>query len=188
MSLDRPTMEDVAARAGVSRALVSIVFRNVPGASDRTRGRVLSAAADLGYQPDRRASRLGRTRSRTVGVVFGFGGDFHSEVIDGIYAAADETDYEVVLSATTARRRESAAVQAVLAERCEAVVLVGPQLATSEIAALAERMPTVVLLRPVRLGAVDVVRTDEKVGMRLLVEHLSGLGHRRIVHLSLIHI
>ena len=61
MNPDRPTMEDVAARAGVSRALVSIVFRQVPGASESTRRHVLNAAEELGYQPDRRASRLGLT-------------------------------------------------------------------------------------------------------------------------------
>ena len=103
-------MEDVAARAGVSRALVSIVFRQVPGASESTRRHVLAAAEELGYQPDRRASRLGRSRTRMLGVVFGLGHDFHAEVVDGIYAAAGDHGYEVVLSGVSrqedrARRR-----------------------------------------------------------------------------------
>jgi DNA-binding LacI/PurR family transcriptional regulator len=182
--MDRPTMGDVAVRAGVSRALVSIVFRNVPGASARTRERVMAAAAELGYEPDSRASRLGRSRTRMVGVVFSFGGDFHAEVIDGIYAAADEHGYEVVLSAATARRSESAAIRAVLGERCEGVILIGPQLPTRQIAELAGRIPTVVLLRHVRLNTVDAVRTDEKAGMTLLIDHLTGLGHKRILHLD----
>lgn len=184
MSMGRQTMEDVAARAGVSRALVSIVFRGVPGASASTRQRVLAAAAELGYEPDRRASRLGRSRTRMVGVVFSFGGDFHAQVIDGIYAAADEHGYEVVLSAATTRRSESAAVRAVLAERCEGVILIGPQLPTRQIAELAARVPTVVLLRHLRLTTVDAVRTDEKAAMTLLVDHLAGLGHERILHLD----
>ena len=181
---NQPTMEDVAARAGVSRALVSIVFRDVPGASDATRRRVLAAASELGYPPDRRASRLGRSRTRMVGVVFAFDGDFHAEVVDGLYAAADEHGYEVVLSATTARRSERAAAAALLAERCEAVVLIGPRLPTREIAELAQRVPTVVLLRHLRLATVDTVRTDERAAMDLLVGHLAGLGHERIVHVD----
>jgi DNA-binding LacI/PurR family transcriptional regulator len=184
MATVRPTMEDVAARAGVSRALVSIVFRNVPGASESTRARVLAAAADLSYQPDRRASRLGRSRTRMVGVVFGFEGDFHAEVIDGIYTAADRRGYEVVLSAATTRRSEATAVAAVLAEGCEAVILIGPQLASRDIADLAQRVPTIVLLRHLRLNTVDIVRSNERRGTTLLVDHLVTLGHRDIFHLK----
>lgn len=177
-------MEDVAARAGVSRALVSIVFRQVPGASQSTRRHVLAAAEELGYQPDRRASRLGRTRTRMLGVVFGLGHDFHAEVVDGIYAAAGDHGYEVVLSGVSPRRTESAAVRAVLAERCEAVVLIGSQLASRDIAELAERVPTVSVLRQLRVSEVDVVRTDEAAGLEQLVDHLHGLGHERIMHLD----
>jgi len=177
-------MEDVAARAGVSRALVSIVFRQVPGASESTRRHVLNAAEELGYQPDRRASRLGRTRTRMLGVVFGLGHDFHAEVVDGIYAAAGDHGYEVVLSGVSARRTELDAVRAVLAERCEAVVLIGSQLAPRDIAELAGRLPTVSVLRQLRVPAVDVVRTDEVAGLEELVDHLHGLGHERILHLD----
>jgi DNA-binding LacI/PurR family transcriptional regulator len=184
MNSDRPTMEDVATRAGVSRALVSIVFRQVPGASESTRRHVLAAADELGYQPDRRASRLGRSRTRMLGVVFGLGHDFHAEVVDGIYAAAGDHGYEVVLSGVSPRRSELDAVRAVLAERCEAVVLIGSQLASRDIAELAERLPTVSVLRQLRVPAVDVVRTDEAAGLEELVDHLHGLGHQRILHLD----
>lgn len=98
MTSRTPTMEDVAARAGVSRALVSIVFRSAPGASSATRERVLAAARELDYRPDSRASRLGRTRTRALGVVFGVGHPFHGDVIESLYAAADQTGYEIVLS------------------------------------------------------------------------------------------
>src|SRR5688500_10187685 len=62
----RPTLEDVAARAGVSRALVSIVIRGAPGASEQTRERVLQAAAELRYRPDTRARLLSRSRSQLL--------------------------------------------------------------------------------------------------------------------------
>lgn len=177
-------MEDVAKRAGVSRALVSIVFRDVPGASESTRARVQVAAAELGYQPDRRASRLGRSRSRMIGVVFDLGHNFHAEVIDGLYASADQHGYEVVLNGVTARRSETSAVRAALGERCEGVVLIGPQLRTREIAELAQQVPVVVVLRQLRLGEVDVIRTDEHTGVEQLVDHLHGLGHERILYLD----
>jgi DNA-binding LacI/PurR family transcriptional regulator len=53
----RPTLEDVAERAGVSRALVSIVMRDVVGASELTRERVKRAADEIGYRPDPYAQR-----------------------------------------------------------------------------------------------------------------------------------
>jgi DNA-binding LacI/PurR family transcriptional regulator len=182
MSADRPTMEDVAARAGVSRALVSIVFRGAVGASEGTRERVLAAAADLGYQPDRRASRLGRTRTRMLGVVFGVGHAFHGDLVDSLYAAAAVSDYEVVLSGVTPRRSEEEAVRALLAERCEGIVLVGSALPSPALSELAGRLPTVSVLRDVRAEGVDVVRTDEAEGLRQAVTHLHALGHRHIAH------
>ena len=54
----RPTLADVAARAGVSTALVSIVMREAKGASAATRERVLQAAREIGYRPDARARLL----------------------------------------------------------------------------------------------------------------------------------
>ncbi len=119
-----------------------------------------------------------------LGVVFGLGHDFHAEVVDSIYAAAGDHGYEVVLSGVSARRTELDAVRAVLAERCEAVVLIGSQLAPRDIAELAGRLPTVSVLRQLRVPAVDVVRTDEVAGLEELVDHLHGLGHERILHLD----
>lgn len=175
-------MADVAARAGVSRALVSIVFRGAAGASSTTRERVLAAAADLGYQPDQRASRLGRTRTRMLGVVFGVGHAFHGDLVDSLYVAAADSDYEVVLSGVTPRRSEKDAVRALVAERCEAIVLLGSTLPPRALSELAGRLPTVSVLRDVRADGVDVVRTDDAEGLRQAVAHLHRLGHRRIAH------
>ena len=58
----RPRLADVAARAGVSSGLVSLVLRNQPGPSAQTRARVLEAAQELGYRADRMASLLARRR------------------------------------------------------------------------------------------------------------------------------
>ena len=179
MASDRVTMEDVAARAGVSRALVSIVFRGVAGASDATRERVLAAARELDYRPDTRASRLGRTRTRMVGVTFSVGASFHGDLIQSLYTHADAAGYEVVLSGVTPERSESAAVETLLAERCEAIVVLGSTLGAGELGRLAARLPVVSVLRAVS-GAVDVVRTDDAEGLRLAVDHLVGLAHTRI--------
>lgn len=184
MPQGRVTMEDVAARAGVSRALVSIVFRGARGASEATRERVLAAARELDYQPDTRASRLGRSRTRTLGVVFSVGHAFHGDLLESLYAEAGSAGYELVLSGVTARRSEDQAVETLLAERCEALLLLGSDLSRGRLVTLAARLPVVSILRPMRAEGVDVVRTDDADGIRQAMDHLVGLGHTRIAHLD----
>ena len=184
MVMVRVTMRDVAARAGVSRALVSIVFRDAPGASDETRARVLAAARELDYRPDTRASRLSRGRTRMLGVTFAVGHAFHGEVLRGLYAEADRAEYEVILSGVTPERPDAVAADSLLAERCEALLLLGSGLPAAAMGRLAERVPVVSLLRPVRDRSVGVVRTDDIMGLRLAVAHLRSLGHERIALLD----
>ena len=180
----RPTLVDVAARAGVSTALVSIVMRGVPGASDATRERVRRVADELGYRPDLRARLLRRARSRLLGVVFGVEHDFHGDLVGGLYAAAERAGYELALSAVTPGRGEERAVASLLQDRCEALILLGPQFATARLADLAAAMPVVVVARQVRAATVDVVRTADRLGMHEAVDHLVALGHRRIAHVD----
>jgi DNA-binding LacI/PurR family transcriptional regulator len=179
-----PTMEDVAARAGVSRALVSIVFRGLPGASPDNRERVRRAAEEIGFRPDRRASLLGRKRTNLLGVAFGVGHEFHADLIAALYRAVAHRHLELVLSGVTDGRPEQQAVAELLSFRCDALLLLGPTLSTTELAAIGARSPVVVLARAVAAPGVEVVRTDDELGARLATEHLLGLGHRTIVHLD----
>jgi DNA-binding LacI/PurR family transcriptional regulator len=178
----RPTLEDVATRAGVSRALVSIVMRDVPGASDETRQRVRRAADEIGYRPDPRARRLRQLRTKLIGVMFTAGQEFHADLVDGVYLAAEELRYDVVLSGVTPHREESRAVRTLIDDRCEGLVLIGPQMPARQLDDLAARVPVVALAR--RTRGVDVVRSDDVAGACMAMDHLVGLGHRRILYLD----
>ncbi|MFI5896572.1 LacI family DNA-binding transcriptional regulator [Actinoplanes sp. NPDC051513] len=180
----RPTLSDVAARAGVSKSLVSLVMRDEPGAGAETRRRVVEAAGELGYHPDSRARLLRSGRTKLLGVVFGIQHAFHADLVTDLYTAARETGYELALSAVTPDRDEAEAVTGLLQDRCEALILLGPQSPAAALGRLAERMPVVVLARDVRASVVDVIRNNDADGLRLAVEHLVGLGHRRIVHID----
>jgi DNA-binding LacI/PurR family transcriptional regulator len=176
----RPTLEDVAAQAGVSRSLVSIVMRGAYGASPETRQRVLQAAQELGYRPDARARLLALSRSRTLGAVFSVQFGFHIELLDGLYAAAERAGYELILSGLTAHRDERRAMETLLDFRCEAAIL----LSETSHSVLAGRLPVVVVGWEVDSEDVDVVRISDEDGMRQAVEHLSSLRHRTIVHVD----
>ena len=178
----RPTLADVAERAGVSRALVSIVMRDAPGASEQTRERVRRAADDIGYRPDPRARRLRQHRTKLLGVTFTAGAEFHADLVDGVYVASEELGYDVVLSAVTPHRNESRALRTLVDDRCEGLVMIGPDLPSAELTEVAAKVPLVVVARRVR--GVDAVRSDDVAGAVLGMEHLIGLGHQRILFLN----
>lgn len=181
---DRPTMQDIADRVGVSKALVSLVFRNAPGPSAQTRQRVQAAADELGYRVNRAAALMTAKRTHLIGAMANIRSTFHAELVEDIVAEADRHGYEVVLGAVTPTHAEPSVVDTLLSFRCEALILLGPELDEPSIAALAERAPVVVVGRRTSCSGIDVVRTADGRGIGQVVDHLVALGHTRISHLG----
>lgn len=181
------TMRDVAERAGVSRSLVSTVFRRVPGASPATRARVLQAAADLDYRPDERARQLRSHHNNLIGVTLTATQPFHVALVELLHEAVDLGGYELSITLSTDTRTLERATDALLAQRCAAMVLIGPTAADEEIVALTQAtrgVPVIVADRQLERPEVDAVRIDDTAAMRQLVGHLADLGHREIWHAS----
>lgn len=182
----RPTMEDVAARAGVSRALVSLVMRDSPKVSEHRRRAVLEAAKDLGYQPHIMARSLASRTSNIVGVmVSDLRNAFFADVVEGMDAAARDAGLELILN--TGRRsaaRERAALESLLSFRPGGIILLSPVLPAAAIREAAQQGPVVLVSRSSTIPDVDTVNDDGEIGAALAVDHLAALGHRRIVHLD----
>jgi DNA-binding LacI/PurR family transcriptional regulator len=182
----RVTMEDVAREAGVSRALVSLVMRDSPKVSEKRRVRVRDAAPRLGYRPNAIARHLASRRTHTIGVLLNeLHNPFYAEIMDGVYEVADELDYHVLIGASGGRAGgEQTTLETLLDLRVEGLILIGPRLPARSLVAAGAWIPVVVVARPVRAPQVDSIMDDERLGARLVVEHLAALGHRRILHID----
>ncbi|WP_199906938.1 LacI family DNA-binding transcriptional regulator [Aeromicrobium chenweiae] len=180
----RPTLADVAREAGVSTALVSIVMRGVPGASQATRQRVRQVADDMGYVRDERARKLRQSSSRLIGVTFDLQQPFHGDLVEHLYTAAAARGYDLAISAVAPSRGEDVAIQALLRERCEVAVLLGSMLDDDAVRRVSAAVPVLLVARDGEPAGVSSVRGDDVEGVGLAVDHLVGLGHRRIAHVD----
>lgn len=173
-------MIDVAQAAGVSRALVSIVMRGAPGASEQTRAHVLATAERLGYVRDARASALRQQGKPAIGVVFQPDQPFQAAIIDRIYAVSLKAGYSVVLSANTETHTQEAALESLVAYRCGSLIVMGTQLDAERLNRIAQHVPVIVVAHFLDAERVECVTSDDASGMSQAVDYLVSLGHRRI--------
>ncbi len=181
-----PTQEDVARKAKVSRALVSLVMREAPNVSEQRRRRVLRAAEELGYRPNAYARSLASKRLDTIGVLIN---DLTNPYFGGVYssfaAAAEEAGFDLLVApGTRSATKESALVRTLLEHRVAGLALLSPLMPTSELRRLTTAWPTVLIGRDASIAGVDVVTTDERYAAQSVLEHLTSLGHRDIVHVT----
>ncbi|MEE8600870.1 LacI family DNA-binding transcriptional regulator [Euzebya tangerina] len=180
-----PTILDVAAKAGVSKSLVSLVMRGSPNVSDDRRQAVLEAADELGYRPNAAAASLARQRTHLIGVmVSDFGNPFFSDMLEGIEEAALLAGYRALFNTgSRIAERETMATETLLELRTEGLILGSPRFADDLLAQLPKTVPVVTVGRDTAVPGIDVVMNDDRHGAELVVQHLTELGHRRIVHL-----
>lgn len=176
----------MAARAGVSKSLVSLVLRDSPAVSVQRKEAVLKAAAELGYRANGLARRLVSGRTHTSGVVVtDLVNPFYAEVLQGINAAAQAASHRLLLVSGTDAAEAVEAAEDLLELRVEGLLLLGSELPGKVIERLGHEIPVVVVgAGAERHGGVDTIVDDDYLGARMAVEHLVSLGHRRIAHLA----
>ena len=182
----QPTILDIAARAGVSKSLVSLVLRDAPSVSEAKRRAVLAAAAALDYRPNLVARSLVRRRTNVLGVMLSdLHNTFFADVLDGVAGRAADLGYKaLIVTGNRAAEGEAEAIETLLELRTDGLVLAAPRLETERIVEAARSVPVVLVSRAVTSPRVDSVTNDDQAGAALAVDHLAGLGHRRIAHVD----
>lgn len=182
----RPTMEDVAREAGVSRALVSLVFRDMPHVSESRRAAVMQAADRLGYRRDAAARRLASRHSGVIGVVWNdVRNPIFAETTDELQDRAESNGYQLIFGAGNRETaREMAAIETLLEHRPDGLILLGCQQTTEVVGKVGDQIPLALISRVVKHARVDCFAVDEARGAALAVNHLAALGHQRIAHVD----
>jgi DNA-binding LacI/PurR family transcriptional regulator len=183
-----PTMQDIADAAGVSQSTVSRVLTGAPNAipiNPATRERILEVARQMRYRPNPLARGLRGARTMLLGVIVREITDpFFAGAVDAISTEANRRGYNVVLGDAHGHTDEAIALRTVLETRhCDAILLLGD---TSDQPRLMEdlrdtNVPVVGLWQgTARTPGISVVGVDNKFGLGGLMDHLLGLGHRKI--------
>ena len=182
------TIKDVAEKAGVSFTTVSHVLNGTRPVSDEARTRVERAVADLGYLPSAVARALKTSTTRILGVLVpNIVNPFFSELTRGIEDQCRRSQYAVFLcNCDDDAERQTRYLQTLLSRRVDGLVLATAANRAEAGIDGAEllRIPSVVVDRQLHGVSADQVRVDNRLGARLAVEHLLGLGHRRIACLA----
>ncbi|MHC5560740.1 LacI family DNA-binding transcriptional regulator [Kocuria sp. U4B] len=181
------TIVDVAARAGVSKSVVSLVLRNTGYVSAEKRAAVERAAQELGYRPNAAARALVESRSRTVGVILhDMRNPWFVPAVEGLNAGLIAGGMQMLMGDFRLDGRSGGSLLSKLLEmNVEGLVLVGTMPDSPVLVAALEQVPTVVLGAPAGPGpSATVVTNDDVAGAVSVVDHLVGLGHRAITHVS----
>ncbi len=181
----RPTMKDVAQRAGVALSSVSRVLNGHPDVSDIMKSRVFQAISDLGYERNLVAAGLRKGNTRIVGfIVADLRNQLYGTMVTAAQRELSEHDYAVMVttSDSEANRDESLARALRLRQVDALVVSLADETHDGVVAELRRfKGPIVLLDRALpKLAVASSVQTDHGVGIRMTMRHLLGLGHLRI--------
>jgi DNA-binding LacI/PurR family transcriptional regulator len=189
---DRPTLEKVALRAGVSRATASRVVNGSPRVASHIREAVLRAVADLGYVPNQAARSLVTQRTASMALVLSesanrvFSDDpFFAGIIRGVSQELDAADKQLVLMLAGAGRSHDRVERYAAGGHVDGVMVSSIHGADPLPLTLSRMgLPVVCNGRPIGGARVPYVDVDNELGAEHAVHHLLGQGRRRIATIA----
>jgi DNA-binding LacI/PurR family transcriptional regulator len=182
----RPNIRDVAAVAGVSYQTVSRALNRHPNVRPETLARVEAAIAQLGYRPNAAARALVRRSSQAIGLLTLPTTDYGPQTQQiAIETAARDAGYRIVLTNAATPSVDDLAAGLHFLRETSVDALVVSVAETAMLEALGQLSVGVpyVTLEPTGLAFGHSVAIDQRLGCRMAVDHLAGLGHRSLWHL-----
>jgi LacI family transcriptional regulator len=183
------TLREVAARAGVHPATASRALNPQTRllVREETARRVLAAAGELGYRPNPVARSLRTRRSHTVGVLIpDLTNPLFPPIVRGLEDRLAQAGYVALIGNTDGDgERERLVFEQMRARHVDGLVLATAHLDDPLLAeATRAGLPVVLVNREAADHSVPSVAVDNASGMRMVVGHLIGQGHRRIAHIA----
>ena len=194
-STKRATSQEVAARAGVSRTTVSFVLNGVVGMniSEATRVKVLAVAEELGYVPNAAARMLVSGQTQTIGLVVSQAEHlqvdaFIPQILYALSRYSQEAGYRVLLETVKDVGKPDAYSHLIKGHHIDGLIIINSRSDDAQLPELIRRNYPLVLMGfpdwTESSGRVHRVTTDGVGSAKLATQHLIGLGHRRIAHIT----
>jgi DNA-binding LacI/PurR family transcriptional regulator len=181
----RPTLDEVAALAGVSIATASRVLNDSARVSDAARAAVEGAVARLGYVPNPAARSLARRRTDTIALVISepeqrvFADPFFPAIVHGIAETIADTELQLVLLLAQGERPQRKVERYLLQGHADGVVMMSVHGDDTLPRALADGgVPIVLTGRPHEPGWIPFVDADNRGGARTATKHLLATRRR----------
>jgi len=181
------TIRDVAAKCGVSVATVSRVINNSDLVTDETKRKVKAAIEELGFIPNTNARGLSTRRTNTIGVIVpNISNPFFGELIEGAEQAASEKGYSIIILNSAYDTEKTFKDIMVLKSRdVDGIILSSADVDEKVLDYLYDTNTSFVLMGPVQYKhPINYVSVDNLEGVRMAVDHLIKLGHRRIAYVT----
>ncbi|MEB7538500.1 LacI family DNA-binding transcriptional regulator [Pantoea anthophila] len=184
------TIQEVANRAGVSKATVSRVLSGNGYVGQEKRQRVLDAIAETGYRPNLLARNLATKSSQTIGLVITntlYSGSYFTELMAHSARILEQQGRQLILAdGKHTAEQEQAAIQFLLDLRCDGIIIYPRFLSIDALDAIISRhkQPILVINRRLRVNQSYCIYSDQHAGSVTAVSHLLNQGHRDIAFIT----
>ncbi|WP_214793850.1 MULTISPECIES: LacI family DNA-binding transcriptional regulator [unclassified Exiguobacterium] len=183
------TIYDLAKKTGFSITTVSKALNNYKDVSEKTRAKILQAAAEMDYLPNAHAQSLSTKKSWAIGVMFseanevGMKHPFFNGIIESFRHATEEHGYDLIFASRNLRNRDMSYLEHFKHRAVDGIVVICSDRMDEQVQELMQSdIPIVVV--DMDSANCSVVFSDNTEGARMAVNYLYELGHRHIAHIA----